>query len=150
MLTVQETIKHLGGVDPFFQAIADTYGIPVMVAIGKARTQTFKGEQKPYLVTSRFKVYGANYSTKENTNFAPMAIEEKSEEIYQFLLINKLITRKFIAQDSSQEMQEISLDKALQRTGVSMSKDKEAKTLRLVPMKFPHMKMSVFVRRRAY
>ena len=77
-------------------------------------------------------------------------MEEQSNEVYQYILINKLITRKIIAQDNSPEIQELTLSKILHRTGIAMTEDKEAKSLRLIPMDIPHMRMKVYVRRQAY
>ena len=121
-----------------------------MVAIGKAKTGTMRGEQKTYLVPSRFKIYRANYLTKTNTNFAPLAMEEQSNEVYQYILINKLITRKIIAQDNSPEIQDLTLSKIMHRTGIAMTEDREAKSLRLIPMSILHLRMKVYVRRQAY
>ena len=149
-VTVQETAKHKGGRDPLFQALADNSSIPVIIAIGKAKKQTIRGEQKPCLVKSRLKIYGANYLTKTNTNFAPLAMEEQSNELYQYIILNNLITRKVIAQDNSPEIQELILSKILHRTGIAMTEDKEAKSLRLIPMDILCMQMKLYVRRRAY
>ena len=47
--TIQQAIRKHGGVDAFFQAVADLYELLIMIANGTSKQRLIKEEQRPYL-----------------------------------------------------------------------------------------------------
>ena len=93
---IKKAIESLQGVDNFFKAVADSYQIPIMVAHGLSKLRLVREEQRPFLETTKVKIYGADYLTEKQTDYACLGFEESSQEVYQFMLVNKLYTRELI------------------------------------------------------
>ena len=58
---IKKAIETLKGVDNFFKAVADSYQIPIMVAHGLSKQRLVREEQRPFLETTKIKIYGADY-----------------------------------------------------------------------------------------
>ena len=88
-ITVKQAIPELGGVDPFFEAVAITYNLPLLIAFGSCSLRQFKEEQRPFMQTRHFKIYAARFAHTARTKFASLAMEIESKEVYQFKLKTK-------------------------------------------------------------
>ena len=71
-VTVHETIKHKGGTDPFFQAVADNSSIPIIVVIGKAKTRTIRGKQKTLPCNVTFQNLRSKLSNQDQHQLCPI------------------------------------------------------------------------------
>ena len=92
----KKAITALGGVDNFFKAVADSYQIPIMVAFGLSKQRIIRDEQRPFLETTKIKIYGSGYLDEKQTDYACLGFEESSQEVYQYMLVNKMYTRDLI------------------------------------------------------
>ena len=102
--TIQKAIKTHKGVEQFFTAVTDSYQFPIMVAQGTSKQRFIKEEQRPYLETTQIKIYGADYLTDKQTDYACLGFEESSEEVYQFVLSNKDYTRDLIRKNQGESI----------------------------------------------
>ena len=68
--TAQKAIKKHKGVDQFFKAVTDYYQFPIIVAHGTSKQRLIKEEQRPYLETTKIKIYGADYLKDMQTDYA--------------------------------------------------------------------------------
>ena len=149
--TAQEAIKKHEGVDNFFKAVTDFYQFPIMVAQGTSKQRLIREEQRPYLETTKIKIYGADYLKDKQTDYACLGFEESSNEVYQFVLSNKEYTRDLIRKNQGQSIKELTLSEALRSIQEIATTDKDAKKRdRIISWDFPHMQIKAYVRRRAY
>ena len=122
-----------------------------MVAQGNSKQRFIKEEQRPYLETTKIKIYGADYLTDKQTDYACLGFDESSEEVYQFVLSNKDYTRDLIRKNQGESIKELTLGEALRGIKEISTTDKyEKKKDRFISCDFPHMQIKAYVRRRAY
>ena len=70
--------------------------MPIMVAFGLSKQRIIRDEQRPFLETTKIKIYGSGYLDEKQTDYACLGFEESSQEVYQYMLVNKMYTRDLI------------------------------------------------------
>ena len=148
----KKAIEALKGVDNFFKAVADSYQIPVMLSYGLSKQRMVREEQRPFLETTRFKIYGSGYLQEKQTDYACIGFKESSQEAYQFMLVNKLYTRDLIKnKQGGQAITELTLSDSSKGIQEIAAADNESKRRdRFIRYDFPHMQIKAWVRRQAY
>ena len=149
--TIQQAIKKYKGVNAFFQAVADHVKMPIVTAFGTSKQRLIKEELRPYLDATKFRIYGGNHLTDKQIHYACVGFEEVSEEVYQFIVVNKSYTRELIKLNLSDKIQELTLQKPLSAVQTIAKDDTDSKKAnRFIPCDFPHLQIKACVRRRAY
>lgn len=150
--STKKAITALGGVDNFFKAVADSYQIPIMVAFGLSKQRMIRDEQRPFLETTKIKIYGSGYLEDKQTDYACLGFEESSQEVYQYMLVKKMYTRDLIKNNQGgKDITDLTLVDALNGIQEIAEEDNELKNRdRFIRCDFPHMQIKAWVRKRAY
>ena len=128
--STKKAIETWKGVDNFFKAVADSYQIPIMVAHGLSKQRLIREEQKPFLETTKLKIYGADYLQEKQTDYACLGFKESSQETYQFRITNKLYGRDLIRNNQGESIKELTLSDAIKgiQEIAAADNDKKEKT----------------------
>ena len=150
--STKQAIIAKGGVDKFFTAVADSYQIPIMVAFGLSKQRMIREEQRPFLETTKIKIYGPGYLTDNQKDYACLGFEESSKETYQYRPTNKTYVRDLIGNNQrGKEITEFTLEEVLKGIQTIAEEDNELKSRdRFIRADFPHLQIRAWVRRRAY